>query len=307
MEYDVITKTKNVKEENVIFPAFIICAQEGENFIKNMNPVEICSFNQVNCTRDTDIDMFSSDRQIGKYVYECIRFNGFKENRNVSFKTFQSETDEQLRIRLIDGGVGKNHFHLTDKRLIFIVQDNYLNTLEFSKYYYIEREDNFQIYVTKTVDEKLEKPWNQCQKMNASYRQLNCIEKCKHEKIGAAYNCSLRGYYQMKDYGDFCDYPQKKKLEFHAFCESDCPEACDITEYSLTILPGTVNKTEQGKIAIFVAFQTMRHLELSQIAKMTFWDLLSSLGGTLGFLGMSFLTFVEIFEFFFEIFVNLFS
>ncbi len=52
---------------------------------------------------------------------------------------------------------------------------------------------------------------------------------------------------------------------------------------------------------IEVSLSQMNHLELSQIPKTSFWDYLSSLGGTLGFLGMSFMSFIEVAEFILQI------
>ena len=306
LDNEVVTNTSEFEEETIKFPSLIICAQSKDN-LHNLEAVDNCTFNNKQCIIPNDFDLFSSDRQIGQLTFDCLRFNGYQENDNSGeLKEVHSEADDQLRISLAENNSAiPNGFRFSGARLIFVVQDRYLNTLEHSKYYWIERDDSFNIYLTRTVDEKLEEPYNHCQKMNNTYRQLNCIEKCKHESVGAEYNCSLRGYYRMKEYGSLCAN-QSAKNQFHDKCEKNCPKECNHRYYGVSILSKHVQQGQEGKVKIVAAFQTMIDLRLIQFPKTSFWDLLSSLGGTLGFLGMSFLTFVEIFEFVFELVINLF-
>ena len=304
LDFEVITTTKKFKEETVIFPSFIICARVGDN-LNSLNAIDLCKFNGIECSKATDFELFSSDRQIGDHFYDCLRYNGFQNNENSAFKNISSVAEDQLKIRLAEPG-GPDGFHFSEKRMIFIVQDNYLNTLEYSKYYWMEEDDYFNVYVTKIVDQKLGEPYNKCQKMDVTYRQLNCVEKCEHESVGLKYNCSLPGYYKIKEYGDLCLNISSKKNQFQKKCEESCPEECDLTDYSVTILQGKLKERETGTLTVYASFQTMRHIRIIQVAKTTFWDLTSSLGGTLGFLGMSFLTFVEIFEIVLELILERF-
>jgi hypothetical protein len=72
----------------------------------------------------------------------------------------------------------------------------------------------------------------------------------------------------------------------------------------VSIKPENEFLENQRVTTIQVLVSQMVHLELTQKIKTTFWDYLSSLGGTLGFLGMSFLSFAEIFELVVELISN---
>lgn len=187
LKNETVTNTLEVEEEIITFSSLIICAQTKDN-LQDLNAIENYTFNTKECIIPTDFDMFSSDRQIGQLTFVYLRWIP-REWTVEELKALHSVADDQLRITLAETNSGiLNGFRFSGVKLI-LVPDRYLNTLEHSKYYWIQREDVFNVYVTRTVDEKPGEPYNDCQKMSETYRQLNCIDKCQHENVGAEYNC----------------------------------------------------------------------------------------------------------------------
>jgi len=190
---------------------------------------------------------------------------------------------------------------------MFYIQDNYLNTYRNSIEYRISANETYRVYASKTVDQKLGEPYNPCTEVeDKTYRRENCLEKCIHDRVDGVYNCSLHtGYYSSKK------TPRCKqnvivqaawRNSFMKSCEVVCPQECSSTDWNVAIVPGKENSNSSATLTtIEVSLSQMNHLELSQIPKTTFWDFLSSLGGTLCFLGMSFMSFIEVAEFILQI------
>ncbi len=131
-----------------------------------------------------------------------------------------------------------------------------------------------------------------------------------------------------------CSQSQKacvnaKYDEFDYFneCSVECPLECttssyDITAQSISYITSTekiasfreilsrkynlVNMSDEevGKrvLSLYVFYEDLKFTQITQIAKTTSTDLVSKVGGTLGlFLGLSLLSFIEIFELLLEI------
>ena len=311
-EYDVITVTKNIEEKEVVFPSLTVCAPvlfDYGNVFLGIRHINSCKFNDLRCNHSTDSIEFTRELlSINTNRFSCVRILGFKQNITPPFKTLSSLESNGLLLRL----------NLNISYFKFYVQDNYINTYRHSIEYTLAPYDTLRVYATKTVDKKLEEPYNNCQKFeDDSYRRENCIEMCVHEQIRNSKNCSVKAGYYIKNKTEnlpFC-FPNGPSVndEWELIsnasivlpCQKSCPKNCYSTDWNLIISPdstsGLTNTT-----SIRVVLQQMDHLELSQIPKQTFFDFLSSLGGTLGFLGMSFLSFVEVFEFIIEIILTLF-
>jgi len=115
-----------------------------------------------------------------------------------------------------------------------------------------------------------------------------------------------------------------KKQDPYEMCSQYCPLECDSISYTVipyseqftsTGLIGNLSKSENGLekfttyeqvkksyIAILVYYKNLKYTLISQEPKTRLFTYISSIGGTFGlFLGISFLSFLEIFEIFFEI------
>jgi len=296
LEYDVITVTKNVVEEMVVFPSFTICAPLWLSFgnVKlSTRHVSYCLFDDTRCNITNDIEHFTREKLTSTNdQYNCLRFNGYRENYTLKAK------DDIYR-----GLVFRLNMNMSVFR--FYIQDNYLNTYRSSIEYTISANETYRVYASKTVDKKLGEPYNPCTKVeDKAYRRENCLEKCIHDHVDNVYNCSLHtGYYNY----NFMKIPWCKqnvteqaawRNSFMKPCEVVCPQECFSTDWNVAIVPGKENSNSRDTITtIEVSLSQMNHLELTQIPKTSFWDFLSSLGGTLGFLGMSFMSFIEVAEF----------
>lgn len=210
--------------------------------------------------------------------------------------------------------------------------DNYLNayfkrldfvTL-FSKNYYTLTTSKVQ------VEKKLGEPYNSCDASRGiKYRQLNCIEECINQGIAEKHNCSIPSYYELKrlkrcfnelsgnktantgksmeyskvDWDWLSEYPftvENLAMEFHDTCEKKCPKECESSSYSpLKIIQ---QNDLSNKIRMVFKLSDFSSLEITQLPKMSVYDMVANIGGNLSlFIGISFVSVVEVFEFFIEL------
>ncbi len=84
-------------------------------------------------------------------------------------------------------------------------------------------------------------------------------------------------------------------IDLNNITDEICPAECDNEEYSInqaTNMPRTDNIT---KLLLYI--EELKFAEINEYPKITEADVVSNIGGTLGlFLGLSLLSFVEIFE-----------
>lgn len=123
-----------------------------------------------------------------------------------------------------------------------------------------------------------------------------------------------------------CIHDEYDKFDYYQACKSLCPLECNTTTYDITaqsikyvtsqsklalarsVIPlaeiaGLSDTTLASRIlSLYVFYEDLKFTEITQIAKTTPTDLVSKIGGTLGFfLGLSLLSFIEILELFLEI------
>lgn len=299
--FDVITVTKEVEEDRVIFPAVTICAPKAENEpLENqltLDFIDSCSFDGSACDLTADFERFTLDQR----QFMCLRYNGNhmdSNGKNYRLKTVKSNSFNT------NSGALSLIFNIGTEYILFYVHDNFLNAYRFLPEYSLNKNENLRVYVSKTVDKKLEWPHNPCRVSEyPAYRQDNCRERCISDRIAEDYNCSINGYYrnEQMDGSDWTVY--SNKWMYNVQCTNNCEKECMSTKYNLAFLPGKAEPANVSRIVMLVSLSQKSHLQLTQTAKTTFWDLLSSIGGTFGFLGMSFLSFVEIFELVIELLV----
>jgi len=172
------------------------------------------------------------------------------------------------------------------------------------------------------------------------YSRRDCYYLCAHlailEKSGCGCDSSLKSverncipqWFENKlskqklCVRDFLN--EFKKKDPYEMCSQYCPLECDSISY--TVIPyseqftstgpiGNISKSENGLekfttyeqvkksyIAILVYYKNLKYTLISQEPKTRLFTYISSIGGTFGlFLGISFLSFLEIFEILFEI------
>ena len=165
-----------------------------------------------------------------------------------------------------------------------------------------------------------------------NYMQKICSRLTIHQEYYEKCNCSTPNFYKKKNLTscyseelkecisevDYYYYDPQKFNYFEKYSKL-CPLECDSQTYGIhTRLskyppskvsdlmqeyrnkPFTLNRTNTFTFSIF--YEDLKYLEITQYPKSTFPDLLSSMGGTCGlFLGLSFLSFMEVVELLIEI------
>ncbi len=288
LDYNVITNIKSVLKTPVIFPAITLCSS-------NLTLSDISSsisyfggeyFDSSNVT----LEVFG-DPEFGN----CIRFNGFINN-SIPIKTVNG-TDFGLNSLYV------NIPQAQDNIVMFITQ-NSLNCYFNATPSYLYSGKSYNFYVTKTLEEKLSKPYNQCLNESHDYHPENCIEECVNIKVSKKYNCRLTSYYQDNKL-DSCNNEYFRD-EFKAVCQTQCVEECYITSYYSTCLED--KPLDDSSMRLWVIMSDLKYTYINQIPKMSIFDLIGYVGGTLGLVvGFQFLSLIEIFDFFYQVILILFS
>lgn len=293
LKFDVITQTKKMEEKSITFPAVTFCNLKYESF-ELIELITSCQYDSRTCEYTKDFDHLTLSE--GMYSLKCIRFNGYK-NSTVGLE--RTEGTDHTNGLLID-------FALKDNQdtLLTYITDNYLNSFERVTSLLFSTQNIYNIYIKKSVEKKLEMPYNTCKNIkNETYRQLNCINRCTHFKIDQKYQCSFPGFYSYSHNEKRCHDIDKKTHEFHHICQGECPKECDSMSFDLTVTSNTIKGNMSNKVINFGAFfSDFSYLEITQVPKMTGATLISSIGGTLAlFIGIRFLSIVEIIEFFIDV------
>jgi hypothetical protein len=178
-----------------------------------------------------------------------------------------------------------------------------------------------QIRLTKTVTDSLPYPYSDCQdansvdtllarelrKLNLTYTRRNCMTLCRQKLIIDELGCydmtlpPILGANPCTDHDDF--YYLNSVTENFSECFLNCPFECHVVNFETSITNHQLTKSYFGhmeieKTAIFtLIYDQLQYTYLSSSPMMTVLDLIANLGGTLGlFIGVSILSFVEIFE-----------
>ena len=160
---------------------------------------------------------------------------------------------------------------------------------------------------------------------------------CEQKNNIDLFGCYSLRYPKIFDYPP-CPYPYSFDLDI-AECLKQCPHECNSVTYSQRVSfseypsrnymefliknnvylsnvlfppdqhdPNTTSRFDDLVLArdslakIFVYFDEIKYTKISEEISVTFFDLIANIGGTLGlFIGISLLSFVELFELFFEI------
>lgn len=290
--YHVIAQADYKIDIPTIFPALTFC-NHYELDLKNL--IQTCEFVSIKCNLN-DFYSFRGHDFYNHKSYNCLRFNGFFNQSIILKATTGIDFHSGLKISFILPNISNEIF--------VYVHDNFLNVNNHGAPFYAQRNNRVSFYFEKTIDRPLEYPYNSCLKMkDKSYRQKNCIDACVQQSLANQYNCSIDGYYSLNK--------QQCKFSFdieylRSQCIETCPQECYFINYVSSIsnsqLSVEIIKEHSSVFFIEACFASLGFIEVTQIPKYTMFDLVSLLGGSLSlFLGMSFLSIIEIFEFLIEI------
>ena len=148
--------------------------------------------------------------------------------------------------------------------------------------------------------------YNELVKNNYSYRQKDCFELCIQNRTN--------NLEQSNNYIELCS----------PFCPIECETISYTTYITISDYPSVTRQNtllkdpvirkhfenitvissdflKKSVLSVFVYYSDLKYTLFSESEKMLPFELISSIGGTLGlFIGVSFLSFLEIIEFFYE-------
>ncbi len=222
------------------------------------------------------------------------------------------------------GGLGMGlYLHPNESHassMVYIYQNNLLPV-----YYEFrstpKKSEMTNIVVQKTVQNSLGQPFSDCVSINdIAFYDSDLVR----EILKLGYSYTQKHCFQLC-FNQFC--PNCNDFDYQKTCSKQCPLECEIVTYQITdmiesffSLPNSEkekyrnlllnnshvkNITDEelfdNLIYINVYFEEIKYTEITQIPKTTPVDLASSIGGSLGlFLGMSFLSFIQLFEIIYE-------
>ena len=290
--FDVITQTKRIREKSVIFPAISIC---GLNFTSDM--IVSCLFELKKCTLES-FDYFRIPNG-----FFCLRFNGF-HNESISLeRSWTSDWNYGLQLNLSS---------LSDVSYFEIyIQDNYLNNFDGVMPMYSYKKYLSNLFFVKSVDIKLDEPYNNCTKMeNENYRKVNCMKDCEEKLIIAKHNCYLPSFKayansELKLCPDSYNLYLNKsvKEEFESICDKECVNECHSIVYDTTHSGKMLDSLDDDSFLLYAFYADISYLKIVEIPKFNVEGLISSIGGTLSiFIGFKFLSLIEVVEFFIEVY-----
>lgn len=325
-KFDVITNVARVTPNKFTFPAITICNKNWYTrdhykngslidsiFLYDLNKISFKNFIKSNYIKPIEFPLQSLDNnsdffRIRLDTYsECFRING-ATNRSVQFLT-ASNTGDQLLVTIANHYIDRIAEHeyfiysLKFKFFSVFISDNQMNsfyqvpslTLDFGYRHTIEIE-------MPSIEAKLGEPYNQCRETGPErvYHQKNCIEACIYKGIKYKYNCTYAGLFAVGTL-EKCQLGGLQS-EFLSSCVKECPADCYSRQFRSHIVSTKLDNADYTDFRF--AVPDFSSLKIDQIPKMNEFAFLSNIGGSLGlFMGISFLSFVEIFEFIVDVFL----
>jgi len=309
-------------------PAVTLCLdllQTGTTNVTLDEALYNCSISGSVCDAK---DFYSFKTRTSYNTISCYVLNGGKNFSGHSSKIESTGTKDLFSGFYLQFYLPKDHL------IYYFINDAFVEptSSEIVKFILPGTFTNFKL--EKTVETKLEYPFNNCWNLNnlpdtplvrqlsaanITYRQVNCIELCFQNLVR---DNALEH--------EISENEAKKKDEVQNFdteCNHLCPLECENTQYkiseslssiadfsnseqySLEKIPFiqkklniTVNSTDEfnkNNLEIQVTFDSLKYTKISQTPKTTLSALVSNLGGSTGlFLDLSFMSVCRAIEFF---------
>ncbi len=297
--YDVLTLTKRIVPDSpILMPSVIFCTTSPDLYKLFQSSVyrakNMTMFNMTG-------EIFKPNLKIGNTT--CIKFNNYFKDAG-SGALFSTNDMNNKFIFTINESVFANFW------VDVFISDNYLNDIDWSEFITTvnprKSVSNYMyINLKKTKETKIGYPYNQpyyCddETTDKAYRYRNCLLQCQNKLFLRNYNCTLINYYSVVGYA-YCDQIRLESTEFKAVCDKECPLECTLIMYSADLSYSDRKDLPQS---IRVQFADISYFETSQTPQMTGFNLMNEIGGALGlFIGISFMSLLELLEFLSEIFL----
>ncbi len=331
-DHEVLTQITSIYQQPMPFPTISFCPSIPNAFYnKSLKSIlsECWDFYENDCRGN--FESYFESFESGSYGI-CYRYNSGRNMSGHSTEIINSNSgggDDQLWIRF------PNNFSIS-----VIVHDQSTLPKSFEN-------ENFQgevsmvedhsltlLSVHKTIEKRLEFPYNDCYKdlkqfplnktiinyiqlKNATYKQTDCLAlcfdilylnenpcNCTNTSLGHVWNdCWIK-----KDKENYTSCTWLYRVDFYRksilnSCQMYCPEECDSISYS--VLKDSVRYDFQDLV---IFFESLKYTSISELPKTDGFDFISNIAGISGiFIGASFVSFFEITEIIIEIFFILFE
>ena len=296
MEFNVVTQIKRNSEDEMTFPAITFCLQtllyndgnlqfrtlEFSDAFFNCDISQIKPANQYQCSI---ADFFKFELQPiiqndFKNKYNCYQFNSGRKadgSANEIFKTplYGLFTGLSMKLKLSELDF-----------LFYYIGDNQVQPTMFELENTLQSGIHAAISFEKTIETKLPKPYSNCtQNINSEYSEM------VKEAIQANFT------YRRVNCFNWCMKKLNGSLpDIVHFCMKSCPVECETVSFDVNSNLINLPKTPEFERTLLVNFfySSNKYTELSQSVRISFTDLISNGGGTLGlFLDFTFLSIVR--------------
>jgi len=309
-------------------PAVTVCLLSLNTNFTLEQSLYNCSISRTEC----DTQNFYSYKALTSYndeIVTCYVLNGGKNSTNHSSEIKSTVTTGFFSGFFMELYLPKDH------SIYYYINDAYVKPTKSEIAKYLTPGKISDIIFEKTVETKLEYPFNDCFNLenlpdtalvrqlsadNITYRQVNCLEICFQnfgQKNALHHEISedeAKGSKEVKNY------------DMVKNCDHLCPLECESTQYKISEstfsifdlnvedikltnisfiekkLNITINSTEEfnkNKLQLQVNFDSLKYTKISQTPKTTLSALISNLGGSTGlFLDLSFMSACRAIEFF---------
>ena len=337
MQFDYFTKTQLIDERPMPLPTITFCVNTDAVFDFEKAFI-LCKTNVLYCgSNHFELVTIFSDAGA---AYQCLRLNGGKNMSGHAVDLLKAYKDDDVSGFILAFYMPANtsdtlYYALTDSTVYATMKEVYkrsvikpvLADLIINKQVEKKLGQPYNkcikdLDTNTSFDSAL---FRSTFDLYGSYRQKNCYVICIHTFIIKTCNCSLGSEQTPCDYMvNNCSNKVFDSFSYEAECAQQCPLECDTTYFSLfeKFSPTFLTEFEgfdknisanfdlsnltaeqiENIVWFRVKYENLKYTEISQTAKTTFADLVSNLGGIIGvFLGLSFLSLIEVVELFLEV------
>ena len=147
LRYDVVTLTKQIEPESIIFPSITLC--EGSDNPNITNKIISIKFKGKELDMQGDSELLKLNGQ-----YHCLRFNGYRK----SLKNFEINLNDSLKNSLLFSF----NSPFNDSKFFMYIKDNYEDSFMSTHPVFLEVKKSNLVLFFKTVSRKLGEPYSSC-------------------------------------------------------------------------------------------------------------------------------------------------
>ena len=333
-EYDVITKIKIIQENEMVLPAVTLCVNRYNETILYKE------INLMHCKFDSETNCLYEYQYYFYFNKACLTINNVKINSSEFFKINKGGISFGLEIAVYLPNSTYVSVLITDNqiKLGFNQLENLYATILSETNFKIKKyvDKKLPSPYNKCVATSDSPLYKEIVESNTTYTQEYCLTLCGCKYLTRVCNCSCPSLYEITEFSKLCSLnkcyqTELKRFNFTQKCNYLCSLECEKTNFEISaqsfqnsaeaipqafsdIIKRPLNllnlsQNEQNYIVnrsfiVRIYYESLTYTETSQVPKTTFPDIVSIVGGTLGlFLGLSLLSFIEVFGFLIEAFL----